>query len=121
LVDQCNLPEVELLKSFPGISNASAVGLIIEIQTVKRFTNVKKLASFFGIHPVYMISGDGIGGMKMSKQGRKAPRQVLYMIALSAIQHNPLIRQVYEKHRKQGKHNMAALGMVHPCLHLYVL
>ena len=114
LVDQCNLPEVDLLKSFPGISNASAVGLLIEIQTVKRFANVKKLASFFGIHPVYKISGDGIGGIKMSKQGRKAPRQILYMIALSAIQHNPLIRQVYEKHREQGTHKMAALGI---CMH----
>ena len=114
LFDQCNLPEIGLLKSFPGISNASAVGLIIEIQTVERFANVKKLASFFGIHPVYKISGDGIGGMKMSKQGRKAPRQILYMIALSAIQHNPVIRQVYEKHREKGKHKMAALGI---CMH----
>ena len=114
LVDQCNLPEVELIKSFPGINNASAVGLLIEIQTVKRFANVKKLASFFGIHPVYKTSGDGIGGIKMSKQGRKAPRQILYMIALSAIQHNPLVRQVYEKHREQGTHKMAALGI---CMH----
>jgi transposase len=114
LVDQCNLPEVELLKSFPGISNASAVGLLIEIQTVTRFANVKKLASFFGIHPVYKISGDGVGGIKMSKQGRKAPRKILYMIALSATQYNPLIRQLYEKHREQGIHKMAALGI---CMH----
>jgi transposase len=114
MIDQCNQPEVELLKSFPGISDSSAVGLIIEIQTVKRFANVKKLVSFFGVHPVYKISGDGVGGMKMSKQGRKEPRRILYMIALSAIQHNPLIRQVYEKHKKEGKHNMAALGI---CMH----
>ena len=114
LVDQCNLPEVELLKSFPGISNASAVGLLIEIQTVKRFASVKKLASFFGIHPVYKISGDGIGGIKMSKQGRKAPRQILYMIALSSTVHNPVIQQLYEKHRELGKHKMAALGI---CMH----
>ena len=114
MIDQCSLPEVELLKSFSGISDSSAVGLIIEIQTVKRFANVKKLASFFGIHPVYKISGDGIGGIKMSKQGRKEPRRILYMVALSAIQHNPLIRQVYERHQKQGKHNMAALGI---CMH----
>lgn len=75
---------------------------------------MKKLASFFGIHPVYKSSGDGLGGIKMSKQGRKEPRQILYMIALSAIQHNPLIRQIYEKHQQQGKHNMAALGV---CMH----
>jgi len=114
MVHQCNLPEIELLKSFPGIGTSSAIGLLIEIQTVKRFASAKKLASFFGIHPVYKISGDGVGGVKMSKQGRKAPRQILYMIALSAVQRNPLIRQVYEKHKQQGKHNMAALGI---CMH----
>ena len=114
MIDQCQLPEVGLLRSFIGISELSAIALIIEIQTVKRFANVKKLASFFGIHPVYKISGDGLGGIKMSKQGRKEPRHILYMIALSAIQHNPLIRQIYEKHQQQGKHNMAALGV---CMH----
>ena len=114
MLRECSIPEIELLKTFTGISDSSAVGLIIEIQTIKRFTGVKKLASFFGVHPVYKISGDGVGGIKMSKQGRKAPRQILYMIALSAIQHNPLIREIYEKHRKQGKHNMAAIGI---CMH----
>lgn len=114
MIDQCQLPEVGLLRSFIGISELSAIALMIEIQTVKRFANVKKLASFFGIHPVYKSSGDGLGGIKMSKQGRKEPRQILYMIALSAIQHNPLIRQIYEKHQQQGKHNMAAIGV---CMH----
>lgn len=114
MIDQCQLPEVGLLSSFTGISQLSAIALIIEIQTVKRFANVKKLASFFGIHPVYKSSGDGLGGIKMSKQGRKEPRHILYMIALSAIQHNPLIRQIYEKHQQQGKHNMAAIGV---CMH----
>ena len=45
------------------------VGLLIEIQTVKRFASVKKLASFFGIHPVYKISGDGIGDGVISTSG----------------------------------------------------
>jgi transposase len=114
MLDQFRLPEIELLKSFPGISDTSAVGLLIEIQTVKRFANVKKLASFFGLHPVYKTSGDGIGGMKMSKQGRKEPRRILFMVALSAIKTNPVIREVYEKHRLEGKHSMAALGI---CMH----
>jgi transposase len=112
--DQCKLPEVELLKSFIGISDSSAIGLIIEIQTIKRFANAKKLASFFGVHPVYKISGDGIGGIKMSKQGRKEPRQILYMVALVAIRYNPLIKQLYEKQQNQGKHNMDAIGI---CMH----
>ena len=101
MLQECSIPEIELLKTFPGIGDASAIGLIIEIQTVKRFASAKKLASFFGVHPVYKISGDGTGGYRMSKQGRIAPRQILYMTALSAIRCNPLIREVYEKHKNR--------------------
>jgi transposase len=114
MLQECSIPEIELLKTFPGISDASAIGLMIEIQTVKRFASAKKLASFFGVHPVYKISGDGTGGYRMSKQGRIAPRQILYMSALSAIRCNPLIRELYEKHKKQGKHSRAAMGI---CMH----
>jgi transposase len=114
MMNECSISEIELLKTFPGIGDTSAIGLIIEIQTVKRFAGVKKLASFFGVHPVYKISGDGASGFKMSKQGRKEPRQILYMVALSAIRCNPLIKEIYEKHQQQGKHNMAAIGI---CMH----
>jgi transposase len=114
MIADCDLPEVEMIKSFIGIGDKSAIGLFIEIQTVKRFANVKKLASFFGIHPVYKTSGDGIGAMKMSKQGRSQPRNILYMVSLSAIEQNPLIKQLYEKQQKKGKHNKAALGI---CMH----
>ena len=88
MLRECSTPEIELLKTFTGISELPAIGLIIEIQTIKCFTGVKKPASFFGVHLVYKISGDGVGGIKMSKQGRKAPIQILHMIALSAIQHS---------------------------------
>ena len=114
MAHQCKVPEIELLKTFPGISDLSAIGLVIEIQTIKRFATSKKLASFFGVHPVFKISGDGVGGFKMSKQGRKEPRHILYMVALSAIRCNPLIREIYEKHQQQGRHNMSAMGV---CMH----
>lgn len=117
MLKQCPLPEVELLKTFPGIADKSAIGLIIEIQTIKRFGSAKKLASFFGVHPVYKVSGDGTGGFKMSKQGRKAPRQILYMVALSAIQCNPLISRIYKRCQNRGMHNMAAIGV---CMHKIV-
>ena len=112
MIKTCAVPEIELLKTFPGISDKSAIGLFIEIQTVKRFATAKKLASFFGVHPVYKISGDGVGGIKMNKQGRKQPRHILYMVALAALQCNPLVKNIYEKHQKNGKHNMAAMGIL---------
>ena len=47
--------EVELLKTFKGIGDYSAIGLMLEIQAVERFATAKKLASFFGLHPIFKI------------------------------------------------------------------
>jgi transposase len=114
MVKDCSVAEVDLLKTFSGINDYSAVGLILEIQTITRFSTVKKLASFFGLHPVYKISGDGSGSFRMSKKGRKEPRRILYMVALSAIRSNPLIRSIYLDRIEQGMQKMAAIGV---CMH----
>lgn len=111
---QCDLPEVQLLKSFPGIGDTSAIGLMIELQSVARFKNAKKLASFWGLHPIYKISGDGSGAFKMSKQGRVQPRRILFTVALSAIEHNPVIKSLYQYHLEQGRKKMDAIGI---CMH----
>ena len=111
---ECAIPEVELLKTFIGIGDYSAIGLMLEIQAVERFSTAKKLASFFGIHPVYKTSGDGAAGFRMSKKGRKEPRAILFMVAMSAITSNSLIRDLYQKHVANGMGKMAAIGL---CMH----
>lgn len=114
MAKECSIPEVDLLKTFKGISDFSAIGLMIEIQTVERFSTVKKLASFFGLHPVLKISGDGSKKVRMSKQGRKEPRHILFMVTLSAIQCNPLIKSIYQDRIEKGMERMAAIGY---CMH----
>ena len=114
MTQSCDLPEVALLKTFKGIGDKSAIGLLIEIQTVKRFARAKNLASFFGLHPVLKQSGDTAKVSKMSKQGRVEPRHILYMVTLASLKCNPLIQKLYEKHQKSGKHNMAIMGI---CMH----
>ena len=112
LEENCKIEEVELLKSFKGIGTYSAVGLMIEIVSVERFSSVKKLASFFGVHPVFKQSGDGLSGFKMSKKGRKEARQILFNVARFAIVHNPYIKEIYQMHLKKGMSKMAALGAI---------
>lgn len=115
LLEQCkDIPEVKLLQSFIGIGLNSAVGLYIEIGNITQFKSAKKLSSFWGLHPIYKQSGDGSGSVKMSKQGRKNPRIILFQVAKSAIVHNPLIIELYEYHLKQGRTKMDALGI---CMH----
>jgi transposase len=114
LTDTCPIPEVSLLKTFQGIGDISAIGLFLEIGSVERFATAKKLASFFGLHPRYKQSGDGSWGFHMSKMGRIVPRQILYMVAMTAVQCNPLIAEIYLKHTEKGMKKKAALGV---CMH----
>lgn len=114
IMQNCPFPEIDLLKSFKSIGDFSAIGLLIQIGSVKRFPTVKHLASFFGIHPVFKTSGDGTSGMRMSKQGRKQPRAILFMVALSAISQNPVIKETYARNLAKGKCRMDAMGV---CMH----
>ncbi len=112
LQKNCSIEEVELLKSFKGIGIYSAAGLMIEILSVERFSSVKKLASFFGLHPVFKQSGDALGAYRMSKRGRKQPRQILFNVARFSVVHNPYIKEIYRMHLQKGMPKMAALGAV---------
>jgi hypothetical protein len=47
----------------------------------------------------------------MSKKGKKEPRHILFMVAFSATQRNPLIRSIYSKHVQKGMNKMAAIGV----------
>jgi transposase len=107
-------PEMELLKSFKGINTTSAIGLLLEIGTIERFPTVKGFSCNFGLHPKFKQSGDKVIGVRMSKQGSKNMRKILFNIAKGAITYNPLIMEVYEKKLSQGMSKMAAIGV---CMH----
>ncbi len=107
-------PEIEILKSFKGIDTTSAIGLLLEIETVERFPRVKGISCYFGLHPKFKQSGDKVIGVRMSKQGSKNMRKILFNIAKGAITFNPLIKAIYEKKLSQGMSKLAAIGV---CMH----
>jgi len=106
--------DIKLLESFKGIGTYSAVGLLLHIGTIERFPSVKKLASFFGLHPTFKQSGDGTWAMRMSKQGNPEVRRILFNVARSAVVHNPVIRKTYENHIAKGMKHYQAMGA---CMH----
>ena len=106
--------EIDILRTFPGIGVYSAVGLMLNIGSIDFFDSAKKLASFFGVHPKWKQSGDGTWGNHMSKEGRSQPRAILFMITMSAIQYNPVIRRTYARCLARGMNKMAAFGV---CMH----
>jgi transposase len=111
--------EVLLLSSIPGVGIDSAVTFALEIEDVKRFETAKKMASFFGVHPTFKQSGDSTWGNHMSKAGRGEIRALLYMVALSAVRYNPVLKQVYAASRAKGmKHGQAAGVVMHKMLRI---
>lgn len=114
IADNCRVSEIQLLKSFPGIGDYSAIGLMLNICSTEYYQSTKNLAAYFGIHPVWKQSGDGTWGMHMSKQGKKEVRNILYMVARTAIVHNELIKEIYARHLKKGMSKTAAIGV---CMH----
>jgi transposase len=103
--------EVKLLNSIPCIGEESAVALMLEIEDIGRFESAKKLAAYFGVHPTYKQSGDGIWTVGMSKKGRGEVRAVLYMAALSGIRHNVILKQIYARFRAKGMKHYQAMGV----------
>jgi transposase len=105
-------PQVKLLATINGIALQSSIGLILEIEDVKRFAACKKMTANFGVHPTYKQSGDGVWGKHMSKKGPGEVRAILYMAALTGIRCNPILKALYARFRAKGMKHYQAMGVV---------
>lgn len=108
----CTFPEIEIIQSFVGIGEFSAVGLMLVIDNIERFKCCGNLSSYVGVHPVYKDSGDGTWAYRMSKQGNKEVRSILFNVAKNAIVHNEMIKERYEDYLAEGKEKMSAIGII---------
>lgn len=99
-----------LLESIPGIGPVVS-RLMISVIRSRKFTAAPQCAAFLGLVPVQHESGSSVRGKsRLSKAGNASIRAKLYMAAVVATQHNPDIKQQYERLLKNGKSKMSALG-----------
>jgi len=112
IIKLCDIPEVEILKTFKGIGNIWACGLLLEIERIQRFKSAKALSSYFGVHPVFKESGDGFSCVKMSKEGRCEGRRILFNVVKTAIYYNEWIKDLYEDYQAKGKSKLSAIGIL---------
>ncbi|MGH8476108.1 MAG: transposase [Methylococcales bacterium] len=71
------------------------------------FTDAKQVAAFSGLAPAVRQSGTWVGQTRISKSGDPILRKVLYMPALSAWTHNPVIRAFCLRLKDNGKNGKA--------------
>ena len=94
----------DLLKSIPGIGEATIAAILAELHMFERYDSVGKVVAFIGLAPRQFISGSPIKGKpRLSKVGHARLRKALYMPALVSIQCNPIIQVFYHRLKENGK------------------
>jgi transposase len=82
----------DLLASIPGIGDLTAGKLLAEFRTIADFANVRQLVAFAGLNPRHHTSGSSIHkATRISKCGRASLRAALYLPAVVAKNHNPIL------------------------------
>ncbi len=101
--------QADLLNSIPGMGAVTIGTLLAEIEFA-RFDRAPQLAAFAGLVPKIRESGSSIRGRgTLSKAGSADLRRSLYMPAVVAMQHNPIVKAFYVRLLANGKSKMQAI------------
>lgn len=101
--------QVKLLTSIKGIGDRTAWSILAYIGDISFFDNAKQVACYAGLTPKISQSGTSINKSSVSKIGHKKLRKSLYMPALVAIRHNPLMKEYYTRLVANGKPKKVAI------------
>jgi transposase len=96
-----------LLCSMKGVGAATGYVLLSDLPELGRL-NRKEIAALVGVAPFNRDSGRW-RGKRTTWGGRASVRAALYMAALVASQHNPVIRSFYQRLIQAGKPKKVAL------------
>ena len=91
----------DLVKSVPGVGHVSAMALIAELPELGQL-NREQIAALVGVAPYADDSGKRTG-KRAIRGGRRSLRNVLYMAALNAKHHNPVIKGFAQRLEQEGK------------------
>ena len=97
----------QLLRSVPGVGEQLSLTLLAELPELGRLDR-RAIAALVGVAPFNRDSGR-LRGRRTIWGGRARVRAMLYMGALSASRHNPVIRACYQRLLAAGKPKKVAL------------
>jgi transposase len=97
----------DLLRSVPGVGPVLSRTLIAQLPELGTLDR-KQIAALVGVAPLNRDSG-AMRGRRAIWGGRAAVRGPLYMAAMVATKHNPIIRATYERLVAAGKAKRVAL------------
>lgn len=99
------LPEVELIKSIPGVGNKLAAAIVAELGDASQFKDAKQLVAYAGLDPGIYSSGKFTAtSNQITKRGSKRLRRALYLAVQCGIRRhaNRRISDYYDKKEKRA-------------------
>lgn len=102
----------ELLVSIPGVGERLAATILGELPKLHEFRNAKALAAFAGLCPREFRSGTSVSKSWLSRVGNRHIRRALYMPAIAAMRHNPILKPFADRLRAAGKHGKQIVAAV---------
>lgn len=102
--------KAERLQQVAGVGRVTALTVLALLPELGRIKDAQASA-LVGVAPLNCDSGQS-RGQRHIHGGRAAVRRVLYMAALTAVRHNPILRTFYQGLRSRGKPAKVALTAV---------
>jgi transposase len=108
--DQILCAKAQKLTAISGVGRRTAALLLAQMPELGQL-NRRQAAALAGLAPFNYDSGS-LRAKRAIFGGRRAPRSGLYMAALSAARHNPILSNFYRRMRTKGKPHKLALTAV---------
>lgn len=100
----------QLLESIPGIGKRTATRLLAEIEDISQYKSARQVAAYAGLTPRNNRSGTMRGQTRLSKIGNARVRKALFLPAMVAKRHNPVVRNFCQRLAQYGKNKMQIVG-----------
>ena len=109
----------DLITSINGVADKTAATVLAELGDPLEFENARAIVSFAGLNPALCQSGEKAGTSPISRNGPSKLRAALYLPALTAIRHNPIMAAMSERLKANGKRGRQVVcAVMRKLLHL---
>jgi len=93
-----------LLVSIQGIGEKTAAHILAEMYDLADYKNAKAAAADAGVTTSHYRSGTSVRRRpRISRMGKASVRSALYFPAITAVQHNPVVKQMAQRLEAKGK------------------
>lgn len=93
--------KAQLIESVPGLGNVTATTFMADVPEIGKL-NRQQISALIGLAPYNRDSG-AMKGKRSISGGRKSVRCVLYMAAMAARRHNPVVKAFAQRLAQHGK------------------